>query len=317
MIMSTTIQYKTKSIIQAILLAVVMLLSSPVPGAGEETLTVALTGKYPPFSFYDQTGELAGFDVDVSRKVADLMGVELRIVTTEWDGILAGLLAGKFDAIIGSMAITVERSKQVSFSTPYYVSGAQLFINSKDADEIKNLTDLEGRRVGVVLGETFEHFLTNNYPKINTVTYKSTIDIYQDMVNGRLDGFVTDRRVGGYQFKAAGKPFLPAGNLLYRERMGIPVIPENQELLAKINKALEEMKTSGFMTGLQQKWFGSAAFDSVAAHEGIGMSWQTIADRLVRGFGITILVAFLSLVIGFVLAVPAGVVLNGRASPLL
>ncbi len=306
----------------ALLLAMLPLLLSVVfvPdaafGAEPKTFTVALTGKYPPFSFYDREGNLAGFDVDVSRAVAEKMGMELRIVTTEWDGILAGLLAGKFDAIIGSMAITEERRKQVSFSRPYYVSGAQLFVNRDKSEEIRSIRDLKGRRVGVVLGETFEHYLTKNYPEIETVTYKSTVDIYQDMANGRLDGFVTDRLVGGYQIKAANKPFRPAGKLLYRERMGIPVTHEHQALLKKINQALADLEQSGFMAGLQDKWFGPAALASAGQSAGGGMSGSTIAAKLAQGFGVTIFAAFFSLILGFALAVPAGVTLNGRASPL-
>ena len=290
---------------------------APKAAASEpEQLTVALTGKYPPFSFYDQSGELTGFDVDVSRGVARELGMELKIVATEWDGILAGLLAGKFDAIIGSMAITAEREKQVDFSRPYYVSGAQLFVNAENGTEIASINDLPGRRVGAVLGETFEHYLTEKHPEIKTVTYKSTVDIYQDMLNGRLDGFVTDRLVGGYQIKSAEMPFRPAGPLLYREQMGIPLAPGHPVLLARINKALEVLENSGFMADLQRKWFGPAAGDNGAVRSG-EMSNRTMTRMLVKGFGVTITIALLSLLCGFLMAVPAGVVLHGKPSPLL
>jgi His/Glu/Gln/Arg/opine family amino acid ABC transporter permease subunit len=278
-------------------------------------LTVALTGKYPPFSFYDQNGELSGFDVDISRRVAQELGMELKIIATEWDGILAGLLTGKFDAIIGSMAITAEREKQVDFSRPYYVSGAQLFVNAENGTEISSINDLAGRRVGAVLGETFEHYLTENHPQIETVTYKSTVDIYQDMLNGRLDGFVTDRLVGGYQIKSAQMPFRPAGSLLYREQMGIPLAPGHPVLLARINQALDALESSGFMANLQSKWFGPAAANAAARSP--EMSNQTIAMMMLKGFGVTIAIACLSLLCGFMLAVPAGVVLHGKSSLLM
>jgi His/Glu/Gln/Arg/opine family amino acid ABC transporter permease subunit len=281
-----------------------------------EPLTVALTGKYPPFSFYDTNGDLAGFDVDVSRGVARELGKELEIVTTEWDGILAGLLAGKYDAIIGSMAITAERQKQVDFSRPYYVSGAQLFVNAESSSDIRSIKDLAGRRVGVVLGETFEHYLTEHHPEIETVTYKSTVDIYQEMLNGRLSGFVTDRLVGGYQIQSAAMPFRPAGELLYREQMGIPVAHGHPERLARINRALSRLEKSGTMAELNRKWFGPAASNN-AAIQSFAMSGRTIALRLLLGFGVSIGIAFISLLCGFLLAVPAGVILNRKPSPLL
>jgi len=291
-------------------------IASKVEASEPEQLTVALTGKYPPFSFYDQDGELAGFDVDVSQGVARELGMELKIIATDWDGILAGLLSGKFDAIIGSMAITAEREKQVDFSRPYYVSGAQLFVNAENDAKIGSINDLAGRRVGAVLGETFEHYLTEKYPEIETVTYKSTIDVYQDMLNGRLDGFVTDRLVGGYQIKSAEMPFRPAGPLLYREQMGIPMAPGHPVLLARINQALKSLENSGFMADLHRKWFGPVTIDTAASRSG-QMRNRTIALMLIEGFGVTIGIACLSLLCGFLLAVPAGVVLHGKPSPRL
>lgn len=308
--------FATLLILAVIFLLLFSAIAPQVEASEPEQLTVALTGKYPPFSFYDQDGELAGFDVDVSRGVARELGMKLNIIATEWDGILAGLLAGKFDAIIGSMAITAEREKQVDFSRPYYVSGAQLFVKAETGPEIGSINDLADRQVGVVLGETFEHYLAEKHPEIETVTYKSTVDIYQDMLNGRLEGFVTDRLVGGYQIKSAKMPFRAAGPLLYREQMGIPVTPGHPELLGRINRALETLENSGFMANLHGKWFGPVAGDNLAVRSG-EMNNQTIALMLVAGFGVSIGIAGLSLLCGFLLAVPAGVVLHGKPSPLM
>ena len=222
----------------------------------EDTFTVALTGKYPPFSFPDSDGRLAGFDVDVSKAIAERLGMKIEIVRTEWDGILAGLLAGKYDAIIGSMAITPERAKSVNFSQPYYVSGAQLFVHRDNRSDIESVEDCKGKRVGVGLGETYEHYLRKNHTEIQTATYKSTPDIFQDMQTGRLVGFVTDRLVGAWTIKKHNRPFVPVGELLYEERVGIPVKKDRPELLRQVNAALEDMKASGELDRLFKKWFG-------------------------------------------------------------
>jgi His/Glu/Gln/Arg/opine family amino acid ABC transporter permease subunit len=266
-----------------------------------------LTGKYPPFSFYSDQGELAGFDVDVARMIAGHLGREISIVATEWDGILAGLLSGKYDAIIGSMAITPERRKMVRFSDVYYVSGAQLFIHASSEGRIRHIRDLEGRRVGVGLGETYEHYLRSTYPAVETVTYKSTVDIFQDMRNGRLEGFVTDRLVGLYQIESGGLDFVPAGPLLYREEMGIPVRMEDERLLRQINRALRGMRSSGEMDRLHAKWFGEHAEGNRPSG---GMTWSVQLRMLGRGFVITLAVALSALVMGFILAIPWGIVLN-------
>jgi arginine/lysine/histidine transporter system substrate-binding protein len=280
-----------------------------VKAVEKEIFTVALTGKYPPFSFYSQKGELVGFDVDVAKRIAKYLDQELEIVTTEWDGILAGLLSQKYDAIIGSMAITPQRKKSVDFSLPYYTSGAQLFIHKKDKDKFQNINDLFDNNVGVGLGETYQHYLEKNYPQINVIAYKSSVDIFQDMRNKRIKGFVTDRLVGLYQIKEADAPFMATGRLLYKERIAIPVIKEREALLAKINNALIAMKKKGELDEINKKWFGK---DKKAVRQEKPMENVIIAKKLLQGFGITLFVAFFSIIMGFFLSIPFGVILNKR-----
>ncbi|HAU37506.1 MAG TPA: hypothetical protein DCX07_07275 [Phycisphaerales bacterium] len=275
----------------------------------KETLSVALSGKYPPFSFPDETGALVGFDVDVSREVARRLGREARIVQTEWDGILAGLLAGKYDAIIGSMAITPERAERVRFSRPYYVSGAQLFIRRENPHEVYSIDECARKRlrVGVVLGETYQHFLETRYPDLQVVTYKSSPDIFNDLDRNRLAGFVSDKLVGTYQIRAAGRGFVPVGNLLYREEIAIPVRKDDAELLEQINAALLAMRRDGTLDGIRETWFGEKA-----QHRTARMQTAVVAKKLLVGFAVTLAVAAAALLAGFVLAIPAGLVLNRR-----
>lgn len=274
---------------------------------------VALTGKYPPFSFYSHEGTLTGFDVDVSNKIASHLGKKAVFVATEWDGILAGLLARKYDVIIGSMAITTEREKQVNFSVPYYTSGAQLFVRSDHSGEIRSISDLRGKRVGVGIGETYEHYLENRYPRIETVPYKSTVDIFQDMLIGRIDGFVTDKLVGSYQIRSSDMPFVAAGPLLYKEKIGIPVRKDDALLLKQINEAVLYLEKKGEIAELHEKWFGERNGET---KKETGMSGSVIVRKLAKGFGITLIVAFISLVFGFTLALPWGIVLNNSRFPL-
>ncbi|MFW6198448.1 MAG: ABC transporter substrate-binding protein/permease, partial [Acidobacteriota bacterium] len=264
-----------------------------------------------PFSFYGSDGELIGFDVDVARAIGERIGRPVRFVATEWDGILAGLLARKYDAIIGSMAITPERAAQVSFSDPYYVSGPQIFVHEEDADAIDGIQDLAGEPVGVGLGETYEHYLREEHPEVEVVTYRSTVDIFQDMLNERIDGFLTDRLVGLYQIEDGGLPFEPVGEPLYEERIGIPVRPGAGTLLTDINRALAAMKQDGELEELRNDWFGEESRRSPTSR---GMTTGTIARKLLRGFGITLMVAAASVLIGGLAAIPFGVVLNQRGT---
>lgn len=276
------------------------------PGSSEE-FTAALTGKFSPFSYYNRRGRLAGFDVDVSREIARRLHRKCRIVVTEWDGILAGLLAKKYDAIVGSMAITPARERKVSFSRPYYQSGAQLFVHRDNPHKIYSIKDCSGRRVGVVLGETYQQYLEQNYPDIEVVTFKSTVEIFEMLDRKRLAGFVTDRLVGTWQVKQSERPFVPVGPLLYSEQVGIPVRQSETRLLMQINLALEEMTKDGTLKQLFERYFSVSQSTSNAAGE---MSWTVKAMKLWRGFGITLAIAFLSIALGLILAVPVGLVLS-------
>lgn len=287
-----------------------------------EPFRVALTGKYPPFSFYNQEGELDGFDVEVAHEVAASLGRELRLVPTEWDGILVGLKGGKFDAIIGSMAVTPAREEQVDFSQPYYTSGAQLFVHKRNSPHIHGLDDCAGRRIGVVTGETFEQFLKQQHPEVRVVAHTSTVEIFENLSLGRIDGFVSDLLVGSRQIEEADMPFVRVGPLLYRERMAIPVRRGEEALLGQINAALASLRADGRLERMALHWLGPAgraAVSEPSAAEGFAadrMKPGTVARLLGKGFALTLIIAIASLTAGFLGAIPLGVVLNGGHGPL-
>ena len=269
---------------------------------------VALSGKYPPFSFYDKDGNLAGFDVDVSCEIARRLGRKPEIIATEWDGILAGLLADKYDAIIGSMAITPERSKVVNFSSPYYQSGAQLFIHRDNPSKVYDIKECKNKKISAVLGETYQRFLEENFPTIEIVTLKSSVEIFEMLQAKRITGFVTDRLVGAWQIKSANRPFVPVGSMLYSEDIAIPVKKTDTILLSQINQALSDMRKDGTMKRINDKYFGLSSKDNTG--DNTIMTTAVVARKLGKGFLITICIAFASLILGFILAVPCGLILN-------
>lgn len=218
-------------------------------------LKFALTGQYPPFSFIDTSGNLQGFDVEIGNTVAKRIGVTPTPVTTAWDGIIGGLLAGKYDAIIGSMAITDERLKAVDFSAAYYRSGAQLFV-PKHSD-IQNIDQMNGKVIGVTLGETYESWLRIHKPGVTLRTYKGLPAILLDLQNHRIDGFVADKMAGLITIRDKGLDAKPTGELLYAETMGIAVRKSSPQLKAAINKALNDMVADHAYTSIGQKWLGT------------------------------------------------------------
>ncbi len=242
----------------ALLLA--LLLGFPLSGAAGDLGAVrdkgymrfALSGQYPPFNFVDENNRLSGFDVDICSHIARRIGVEPRPLSTAWDGIIAGLLAGKYELICGSMAITGQRLQAVDFSEPYYRSGAQLFV--KKGSAVKNAGELAGKRVGVTLGTTYERWVRQHLKDVAVRTYKGVPEMILEVVNGRIDGFITDRIVGAIAIAEKDVPIASAGPLLYEERMGIALRRGNPQLKQAINDALAAMKKDGSYHDISMKW---------------------------------------------------------------
>lgn len=249
---------------KSILLIGIMLVASMVLAAcGDETstldqiqergeLTFAMTGQYPPFNYVADNGEIIGFDVDIANEIASRLGVEAKPITTDWDGILTGLMGGNFDVIIGSMAVTEERAQQVNFTRPYYFDGAQLFVD--EASDVNGIEDFETADIGVVVGTTFESMLLE-MDNINVRSYQSDVDNIRDLEMGRLDGLVTARFVGLYTSAQEDLAIRPAGEPLYVEEIAIPVRKSDKDLLEAINNALEGMIEDGTYGEISNRWF--------------------------------------------------------------
>lgn len=218
------------------------------------SLSMAMSGQYPPFNFVNDQNQLTGFDVETCSEIAKRIGVSAKPLSTAWDGIIAGLLANKYELICGSMAITDARLKAIDFSDPYYRSGAQLFV--KHGSAIQSVKDMEGKKIGVTLGTTYEKWVRDNIKGADIRSYKGVPDMILEASYGRISGFVSDKIVGALAIKDKGAPIQLAGPLLYEEKMGIALRQGNPELKVAMNKALSDMKADGTYAAISRKWLG-------------------------------------------------------------
>ncbi len=218
--------------------------------------TVVGSGGYPPFNYFGEDGNVIGFDVDVAQEISDRLGVKLNYVTSDWDGLVEGLRSKRYDAILGSMAITPERLAVVSFSNPYYYSGAQLVVRSDSG--FVGPQDLDGKDIAVATGTNFVG---------DAEGLGATASLYQDdfatlieLINGRVDGVITDRLValGAMGQISGGENLVLCGGILRLEAMGIAINRDDTTLLAKVNEILEEMREDGTLKGISEKWHNGA-----------------------------------------------------------
>ncbi|MDF0726394.1 transporter substrate-binding domain-containing protein [Cytobacillus sp. S13-E01] len=256
-----------KIIILSIMLGMAIILtacgsnsSSTKEGAGSEfnlkedgKFTWAASGLYKPFN-YKENGELKGFDVEIGYAIAEKLGLEPNPITTPWETILQGLKAEKFDVILGSMAITNDRLKEVNFSDPYYYSGGTVFV-AEGNSEISSVEDLKGKRIGVVAQSTYDDAAKKYTDDIKY--YNSDVTALNDLtVKGRLDAVIT-APVVGYEAQAAGLEIMEAGEPLWIEKAGIAVRKDDEALLEAINKALKEIIEDGTYEEISNGLFGT------------------------------------------------------------
>ncbi len=220
-------------------------------------MKIAMSGAYPPFNFVDEQNNVVGFDPAIGKEIARRMGIDVEIVTTAWDGIIAGLLASKYDAIVGSMSITDERKKVVDFVGPYYRMSRGIFV--KRGSSIKSMDDLEGATVGATLGETHEKF-ARSQEGWNLRTYKGLPELLIEVDNGRLDAIVADDIPVLVAIRKNGMKLVPLdlSNLEgIADQAGIAVRKGNPDLVTAMQAALASMMEDGTYTKIAEEWIGA------------------------------------------------------------
>ncbi|TDF79931.1 cystine ABC transporter substrate-binding protein [Pseudomonas sp. H9] len=221
------------------------------------TISVGLEGTYPPFSFVDENGKLAGYEVELSEALAKELGVKAKLQPTKWDGILAALESKRLDVVINQVTISEERKKKYDFSQPYTVSGIQALVLAKKKDElnINEAADLAGKKVGVGLGTNYEQWVKSAVPDAVVKTYDDDPTKFQELRVGRIDAILIDR-LAALEYAQKAKDTALAGNAFSRLESGIALRKGEPELLEALNKALDKLRADGTLAKLSQKYFG-------------------------------------------------------------
>lgn len=220
-------------------------------------MKIAMSGAYPPFNFVNDKNEVVGFDASIGREIARRIGVEGEIVTTAWDGILAGLLAKKYDTIVGSMTITPEREKVVDFVGPYYHAGRAVFVT--EGSDIQSLDDIKGKTVGVTLGETHEKW-ARTQDGWTVRTYKGLPELLLELQADRVQAIIADNipvrvaiKENGATLRQLDTPDIEGGSVA----IGIAINKKNPELAAAMQAALDEMMADGTYKAIAMEWVGA------------------------------------------------------------
>jgi arginine transport system substrate-binding protein len=253
----TTIKFTTGAVpMKKLLLAATILAGITFNAAAADTIRFASSATYPPFESLDANNQIVGFDIDLAKALCKQMQADCTFTNQAFDSLIAALKFKKYDAVISGMDITPERSKQVTFTQPYYANSA-IVIAQKG--KFTTLADLKGKKLGMENGTTHQKYMQDKHPEINTVSYDSYQNAVLELKNGRIDGVFGDTAVVNEWLKnnpelaAVGEHVTDAQ--YFGTGLGIAVRPDNQALLAKLNAALDAIKADGTYKAINDKWF--------------------------------------------------------------
>ena len=221
----------------------------------EGVIQVGTEGTYSPYSYHDESGKLVGYDVEVATKVAEKLGVKVEFVETEWDSIIAGLDAGRFDLIANQVSITDERKEKYDFSSPYtYIYGA--LISHKDTSDIKTFEDIKGKKSANTLTSNWGKLAQEYGAEIVAVDgFSQSIEL---ITSGRADVTLNDNVAFlDYKKQHPDAPIQVITQTKEAQETAFPVVKGNEELVKAIDKALAELAEEGVLKELSEKYFGS------------------------------------------------------------
>ncbi|WP_426575785.1 amino acid ABC transporter substrate-binding protein [Xenorhabdus stockiae] len=216
---------------------------------------IGTEGTYPPFTYHDTSNKLTGFDVDIAREIARRMDVKPEFTEVKWDGLIAGLDAKRFDAVVNQVGVTPAREAKFSFSIPYTTSQVVL-ITRDNNDSIKSFSDLKGKRSAQSLTSNYGQLATSyGATLVSTDGFNQSIDL---VATGRADATLNDR-LSFLDFKNQ-RPNAPVKIVAQQtdaSKSAVLLRKGDPELVEAINKALQGMKDDGTYARISEKYFGT------------------------------------------------------------
>lgn len=266
----------------ALLLGAVLTFSAPAVAKEWTRIRIATEGAYPPYNTHAPDGRLIGYEIDLAADLCRRMNARCEVVAQDWDGIIPGLQAGKYDAIMAGMSITPRRMEALAFSVPYVNSpssfaalkgsplaglpGVDTRVPLTDAAAAKTALDalrpkLKGKVIGVQVATVQAEFLNAHFKDIAEIrTYKTTEEHDLDLHAGRVDAvFAVSAYLRASQDKADGASMVFTGpqftGAMLGVGTGVGLRKTDPELKAKFDEAIAASTADGTLKRLVLQWF--------------------------------------------------------------
>lgn len=227
------------------------------PSIGEKgTIVLGTSPDYPPYENVDakHNGEIVGMDIDIAKFIAAQLGYKLEIAAMDFNGLVAALQTGRVDFVMSAMSVTEERKKNVDFSSTYYV--ARNTIVSRQNEPYASREELAGKVVGTQLG-SIQDLYAQTLEGIELKKLNRIPDLIQELKTGRIHAVIAEDAVA-VEMTAANPDlimsFLPPDST---ENGYAIAFPKGSALVESFNSVLEEMKASGQIASIVDRWFAS------------------------------------------------------------
>lgn len=220
-------------------------------------IVVGMEGTWKPWTYHDETtGELIGYDVEVARYIASYLGVDIKFVEGEWDGLLAGVENGRYDMMVNGCDIDEDRQAAYDFSIPY-ARDIIVVITRGDDDRINSMEDLKGMNTANTITSTYAKIAKQYGAEVTGIDDLN--DTFLELESERIDATLnSEPSYEGYMENNPDANFKIAAYYDYDNNpyVGIPMKKGSSELVAKVNEAIEAAKADGTLTKLSIKYFG-------------------------------------------------------------
>ena len=220
-------------------------------------IVVGLDDNFPPMGFRDKENKLVGFDIDLAREAAKRLGAEVEFKPIDWNAKEAELNGKRVDVLWNGLTITEQRKANIAFTTPYLENRQIVVVTAKSP--IKSKADLVGKVVGLQDGSSAVEAVEKDgaAKSVKEIRkYGDNVAALMDLSTGRLDALVVDEVVGRYYLSKKPGEYVVLEDNFGTEEYGVGVRKDDGELLAKLQKTMDEMKKDGSAGRISTQWFG-------------------------------------------------------------
>ncbi|MCE7733293.1 MAG: amino acid ABC transporter substrate-binding protein [Candidatus Heimdallarchaeota archaeon] len=255
---------KSKTTIVYLLLLVIMLDTGGQVNADQwddiksaNKIVVGMDTTFPPFQYIENL-EAVGYEVDLSMRLGEILGVNIEILTTAWGSIIPDLQAGNFDIIMSAMTITSIRQTQIDFTIPYFFNGLGIFVQFGNPFNINDVMDANSTSVniGVITGTGADSWVSNNLNNGTKLSYTTDTMLYQAFNDGNVDVIIHSwYSIGTAVEGGVLTGEMPDYGFNANEEFGIGVRKGETQLLQNLNNAITTMFIDGSYSNITRTWF--------------------------------------------------------------